>query len=102
MKRERAPRKKPRSANLEPVIVVWEDAHHDIEFDGRPEDASGSVLLNEIGFLVRNDKKLLILGNETYEDVNKEMTVRGVVSIPASLVRSITFLEPKKTDGETV
>jgi len=72
--------------DLSPVIVVWEDAVKDIDFDGDPETAGATIILMDIGFLVQKNKKMVVLAGEKTEDGT---SVRWTMSIPAKMVRQI-------------
>jgi len=68
------------------VIVVWEDATNDVEFDGKPEDAGGTIILHDIGFLIKSTRKSTVLATCKEPDGS---TVRWIITIPARMVRQI-------------
>lgn len=74
---------------MTPVLVLWEDATKDIEFDGSPEDAGATEMCLEIGFLLRRTKKIVVLASEKSLD---NTSVRWIMTIPTKMVKSITPL----------
>lgn len=74
------------------MIVSWEDAQHDSDFSGKPEEAGETSLCHTIGFLVKKTKKIVVLAMDIDP---KENTIRFILTVPAKLVQNITYLGPK-------
>ncbi len=68
------------------MVVYWEDAFHDGDFEGSPEDAGTTMICIGIGFLVKNTSKMVVLAGEKSEDGEE---LRWVLSIPKKMVKKI-------------
>ena len=82
----------PPNPELIPVLIRWEDATKDIDFSGFPEEAGETAICEDIGFLIKKTRKMVVLaGCYTPSDGQ----VRWIMSIPAKMVREIVYLGPK-------
>lgn len=87
--------------DLTPVIIIWEDASVDPDFDGTPENLPSCLVENHtIGFLLRKNKKEVVL----VRDINPaDNTIRWPYGIPRKGIKAIVPLEPNYlNDGSQV
>jgi len=74
------------------VLVHWSDAQLDTDFDGKAEEAGGTVELVAVGFLIRKSKKEVVIGM----DLNpKTREIRFILSIPAAMAPKVRYLVEK-------
>ena len=74
------------------VAVVWSDAHADAKAEMSQEEVStmGAYVFTTLGFLVRQDEKIVAVAAEQGEDKRW----RGVTFIPAQMVSQVVDLGP--------
>lgn len=90
----KARKKLTQVSDLPLVILRWEDAQKDMEFDGALSAAEGStILLEDVGWLVRKTTKKVVLASCRALSDN---TVRWLMTVPRGLVRDIIELAPKE------
>lgn len=71
------------------VCIEWEDASsYTGYYDSRRPDDTTTVNTHTVGYLIENNRKVLKLGVECFEDG----AVRHIHSIPKGMVRKITYL----------
>lgn len=74
------------------VLVRWEDATVDTDYDGPAADAAGSTaLLEDIGFLYSHTRRHLKLAMSR---CSENQTIRWLNIIPTGLVRELITLGP--------
>ena len=78
------------------VKVEWEDAsftagHYDEEKPQRFTPVSTST----IGYLIRKDRKMVILSQDRFYAKGKADGDRGIYTIPRKMITKITYLEGK-------
>ena len=79
---------------LELVEVAWSDARVDLDYDGPPEVAGGTLAaLFNCGYYVGMNRERVQLAS--CRDA-VDGTVRHIINIPRNNVRSIRSLEPKE------
>lgn len=71
---------------MTPVLVIWEDAQLDADYDGPASGAPDTIVLMACGFLVKKTSKSIKIAMDC--DPNTE-NVRFIFSIPAKMVREI-------------
>lgn len=80
------------------MIVEWEDAAIDADYDG-PLDTTpgdGTMVLRDIGFLVTRNRRVIKLAGSSCAE---NQTVRWINSIPTRLVRRVIPLsEPTSSE----
>lgn len=80
-------------------MVTWEDAKLDTEFDGAPEDAPSTIILQCCGFLARKNRKEVVIAMD-YDPASR--AVRFTFAIPAKMVRKIVELEPQNAPKQQI
>jgi hypothetical protein len=78
-------------SDLKPVLIVWNDAYQDAQFDGPLEEVPVDDHLQQttVGFLIKSDKKGVKFCNELCEQTGH---VRNIVAVPRRYVVSVTPL----------
>lgn len=80
-----------------PVIVEWLDILDENGWSSSPPEPLKPVRVTTAGFLIQRDKEhVTIIRDYHHADGEDSPVYGGRVVIPASVVRAITFLVPKK------